>query len=113
VGIPDPEPHDHNNLRYITLARVQTDEGVVGWGECISQFPESALAVKVIIERGYSPFLVGENAVDGERLWHKMLGRVWWYGPQGIVAFAISAVDMALWDLRGKASGLTHLSDFG
>jgi L-alanine-DL-glutamate epimerase-like enolase superfamily enzyme len=34
-----------------------------------------------------------------------MLGRVWWYGPQGIAGFAISAVDTALWDLRGKLLG--------
>ena len=101
-----PEPHDHNNLRYITLARVETEDGTVGWGECISQFPESAIAVKTIIERGYSQLLVGENSLDIERLWHKMLARVWWYGPQGIAAFAISAVDMALWDVKGKVLDL-------
>jgi L-alanine-DL-glutamate epimerase-like enolase superfamily enzyme len=98
-----PEPHDHNNLRYITLARVETDDGATGWGECISQFPESAVAAKTVIERGYAPLLLGENPIDVERLWRKMLGRVWWYGPQGIAAFGISAVDMALWDLKGKA----------
>src|SRR6267154_5280424 len=35
-----PEPHDHGKLRYITLARIETEDGAVGWGECISQFPE-------------------------------------------------------------------------
>jgi len=35
-----------------------------------------------------------------------MLDRIWWYGPQGIAAFAVSAVDMALWDLKGKLLGL-------
>ena len=35
-----------------------------------------------------------------------MLARIWWYGPEGIAAFAVSAVDMALWDLKGKALGL-------
>ena len=97
-----PEPHDHGNIRYITLARVETDVGTVGWGECISQFIESAVAVKTIIERGYAPLLIGEDPIDVERLWHKMLGRIWWYGPQGIAAFAVSAVDLALWDLKGK-----------
>lgn len=101
-----PEPHDFNNLRYITLARIETDDGLVGWGECISQFPESALAVKTIVERGYAPLLKGENPLDVERLWSKLLARVWWYGPQGIAAFGVSAVDMALWDLKGKALGL-------
>lgn len=101
-----PEPHDHGNLRNITLARIETTDGAVGWGECISQFPESSLAVKIIIERGYAPLLVGENPLDVERLWQKMLARIWWYGPQGIAAFGVSAIDMALWDLKGQLLGL-------
>ena len=101
-----PEPHYKNVERYVTLARVETDDGIVGWGECISQFPESAKATKVVIEEGYSPLLVGEDPYDVERLWHKMLDRTWWYGPQGIAAFGISAVDMALWDLKGKLLNL-------
>jgi L-alanine-DL-glutamate epimerase-like enolase superfamily enzyme len=101
-----PEPHDHNNLRYITLARVETDNGIVGWGECISQFPPLSIAAKTIIEQGYAPLLVGEDPLDVERLWHKMLGQFWWYGPQGIAAYGVSAIDMALWDIKGKALGL-------
>ncbi len=101
-----PEPHYKGIERYITLARLETEEGLVGWGECISQFRESSLATKLIIEQGFAPLLIGENALDVERLWHKMLGRVWWYGPEGIAAFGVSAVDMALWDLKGKMLGL-------
>ena len=49
-----PEPHDHGNTRYITLARVETEDGAVGWGECISQFPEScALSREILI--GFRP----------------------------------------------------------
>src|SRR5713101_6851100 len=101
-----PEPHDHNNIRYITLARIEADDGTVGWGECVSQFPESSLAVKTIVECGYAPLLTGEDPMDVERLWHKLLARIWWYGPQGIAGFAVSAVDVALWDLKSKALGL-------
>jgi L-alanine-DL-glutamate epimerase-like enolase superfamily enzyme len=101
-----PEPHDHNNIRYITLARVEADDGTVGWGECISQFPESSLAVKAIIENGYAPLVEGEDPMDVERIWNKIVARIWWYGPQGIAAFGVSAVDMALWDLKGKLLGL-------
>ncbi len=89
-------------LRYITLARVETEDGAVGWGECISQFPEPSLATKVIIEQGFAPLLVGQSALEVEARWQQMIDRVWWYGPQGIAAFAISAVDMALWDVKGK-----------
>jgi L-alanine-DL-glutamate epimerase-like enolase superfamily enzyme len=100
-----PEPHYKGIERYITLARVETEDGQVGWGECISQFREAALATKIIIEQGFAPLLVGQNVIDGERLWHIMQDRIWWYGPEGIAAFAVSAVDMALWDVKGKALG--------
>jgi L-alanine-DL-glutamate epimerase-like enolase superfamily enzyme len=101
-----PEPHYKGIERYITLARIEAEDGLVGWGECISQFRESSLATKIIIEQGYAPLLVGENALNVEHLWHKMQARIWWYGPEGIAAFGVSAVDMALWDLKGKALGL-------
>ncbi len=100
-----PEPHYKGIERYITLARVETEDGLVGWGECISQFREAALATKTIIEQGFAPLLVGQNVIDGDRLWHIMEDRIWWYGPEGIAAFAVSAVDMALWDVKGKALG--------
>lgn len=101
-----PEPHDHGALRYVTLARVETEDGTVGWGECISQFPDSCHATKAVIEHGYAPMLVGQSALDVEARWQQMIDRIWWYGPQGIAAFAVSAVDMALWDLKGKLLGL-------
>ena len=100
-----PEPHDHGAIRYITLARVEADDGTVGWGECISQFPDSCHATRIVIEHGYAPILVGQDALDVEARWQQMIDRIWWYGPQGIAAFAVSAVDMALWDLRGKGEG--------
>ena len=101
-----PEPHYKGMERYITLARVEGEDGMVGWGECISQFREASLATKIIVEQGYGPLLEGEDVLDVERLWNRMLAHVWWYGPEGIAAFGISAVDMALWDLKGKALGL-------
>ena len=98
-----PEPHYQNIERYITLARVESENGLVGWGESISQFRESALATKVIIERGFAPLLIGQDGLDVDALWRKMLDHIWWYGQEGIAAFGVSVVDMALWDLKGKA----------
>lgn len=100
-----PEPHYNGMERYITLARVELDDGLVGWGECISQFREASLATKVIVEQGFAPLLIGGDPMDVEQLTDKLLEHIWWYGPEGIAAFAISAVDMALWDVKGKASG--------
>src|ERR1019366_8504456 len=72
----------------------------------ICQFPVAVLATKIVIEQGYAPLLIGQSALEVEARWQQMLDRIWWYGPQGIAAFAVSAVDMALWDLKGQRLGL-------
>src|SRR5437762_4634351 len=101
-----PEPNDANRDRYVTLARVETDDGAVGWGECISQWPESALAVKTIVDRGLAPLLTGKDPRDVRRRWLEMRDHSFWIGMGGTVTFAVSAVDTALWDLAGKLAGL-------
>jgi len=101
-----PEPHDSNKLRYVTLVRVEADDGTFGWGECISQWPEAALAVKVVIDRGLAPLLQSRDPLDIRGLWELMRHHSTWYGTGGIAAFAISAIDIALHDLKGKALGV-------
>jgi len=101
-----PEPHDSMRNRYVTLARVETDDGLVGWGECISQWPESAVATGVVIERGLAPLLQGADATSPRARWEQMRAHAFWHGNGGIVSFAISAVDIALWDVAGKAAAL-------
>jgi L-alanine-DL-glutamate epimerase-like enolase superfamily enzyme len=101
-----PEPHDKNRDRYVTLARVETEDGAVGWGECISQWPEAALAVKTIVDLGLGPLLLGEDPRDPRRLWERLRAHAFWHGHGGIVSFAISALDTAVWDLAGKLAGL-------
>jgi len=101
-----PEPHDSDKPRYVTLVRVDTDAGISGWGECIAQWPEAALAVPVIVEHGFAPLLRGEDPRDVERLWERMRAHSFWYGSGGIATFAISAIDMALWDVKGKDLGV-------
>jgi L-alanine-DL-glutamate epimerase-like enolase superfamily enzyme len=101
-----PEPHDSNKLRFITLVRVEADDGTFGWGECISQWPEAALAVKVLIDRGLGPLLRSRDPLDIRSLWELMRHHSTWYGTGGIAAFAISAIDIALHDLKGKTLGV-------
>ena len=100
------EPHYKGVLRCVTLARVESEDGLVGWGEAISQMAESAKATTTIIDEGLAPLLIGKDAREVETLWRRMLDHVWWYGPQGTAAFAVSAIDMALWDLAGKHFGV-------
>ena len=71
-----PEPHYKGIERYITLVRIEGEDGQIGWGECISQFREATLATKLIVEEGLAPLLAGENALDVERHWQRMRDHV-------------------------------------
>ena len=87
--------------------RVETDAGVVGHGEvCDSYGCNFPLTVQAIIEEALAPLLVGEDPQLIDRLVAKMRG---WtrrrLGDQGIIIQAISGVEVALWDLLGKALG--------
>ncbi len=99
------EPNDFNNIRYTLLVKITTDEGIAGWGEAVLMWPEAVVAAKTIIEKGFAPLLEGADPADIEAHWRNMKRHTWWYGEGGIVSFAISGVDMALWDIKGKALG--------
>jgi L-alanine-DL-glutamate epimerase-like enolase superfamily enzyme len=102
-----PEPNDDNAIRQITLVRLETSDGTVGWGECISQFTASTHAVTALLENGLADLVIGEDPLNNETIWNKLRKEVWWYGDVGgIAAFAISALDMAIWDLKGKILGV-------
>ena len=100
-----PDPNDFNTIRRTVLVRVETDHGVVGWGECIAMWPEACKAVALVICEGLLPLLQGEPAQEIEANWHRMRRHVWWYGEGGIASLAISGIDMALWDIAGKIAG--------
>jgi L-alanine-DL-glutamate epimerase-like enolase superfamily enzyme len=101
-----PEPHDRGRDRHITLVRMETDDGVVGWGECISQWPEAGFAVKALIDRGFAEILIGEDPSRPKDRYAALAKRTYWHGRGGIASFAISAMDMAVWDIAGKIAGL-------
>ena len=102
-----PEPNDYNNLRHIALVKIETYGGVVGWGECVTMWPEATLAAALLIEKGLAPLLIGCDPLDNHALFLTMKDHCWWYGDVGgIASFAISALDIALWDLKGKLLGV-------
>lgn len=99
------EPNDNNNLRYLTFARIAADDGTVGWGEAITQFPESTRATEKLLE-GMAELVVGTDPMENIATWRKIKATTWWYAYRGgPAAFALSAVDIALWDLKGKLLG--------
>jgi len=88
------------------LVRVRTDTGLEGIGEADSS-PE---VVKAIIDAPFShniasglrQIVVGEDPLAHERLWEKMYRRTMYYGRKAVGITAMAAIDMALWDLKGK-----------
>lgn len=92
--------------RSTTVVRIRTDDGLEGWGETFSvglQPPEIAASV---IENALKPLVVGKDPFSTEVLWNSMYVRTRDFGRKGVVVGAISAIDIALWDICGKATGL-------
>ena len=91
------------------LIRVETDEGIVGYGE-VDTSPEVGKAV-IDAEMshgtcyGLREVLVGMDPFDIEQIWEAMYRKTNYYGRLGAVMHAMSGVDMALWDILGKACG--------
>lgn len=83
-----------------TLIAVHTDSGMVGLG---SVFTNDALvrASLALLE----PLFVGENALEPERVSEKLHQHMFWLGRGGSITHTISGIDIALWDLLGKATG--------
>lgn len=91
------------------IVRVRTENGLEGVGEADSS-PE---VVKAIVDAPFShniacglrQILIGQNALESERLWQEMLRRTMYFGRSSVTITAMAAVDMALWDLKGKHFG--------
>ena len=82
------------------VVEVETDTGLVGIGNC-ALAPHVA---KQIIDQYLAPIAVGEDPFDTEYIWQKMYRSTHAWGRKGIGMAAISAVDIALWDVMGKAA---------
>lgn len=100
-----PEPHDHDRPRQLTLVRAEAEDGTTGWGEAITMFTGACRATEAIVREDFAPLVTGADAFDVEGIYDRLRRHVWWYGPEGVAALAISAVDIALWDLKGRLLG--------
>jgi L-alanine-DL-glutamate epimerase-like enolase superfamily enzyme len=100
-----PEPNNDGQVRSIALVRVETDDGLVGWGEAIAGAQASCLAVAWAVERRLAAILRGRDPRDVAGAWSALRDATFWDGNGGILTFGISALDMALWDIAGKAAG--------
>lgn len=83
------------------VCEVETDDGTVGLGNTALCPP----LLKEAIDRYYAPLITGEDPFDYVYLWEKMYRRTLAWGRKGVGMTAISAVDIAIWDLMGKLAG--------
>jgi D-galactarolactone cycloisomerase len=86
------------------LVKVETDDGIVGWGEA---FPHRVWpAVKSLLENLIAPACIGADASDIPALMKKLIYHVHGVGRAGPVMYALSGLDIALWDILGKSKNL-------
>ncbi|MHB8727113.1 MAG: mandelate racemase/muconate lactonizing enzyme family protein [Casimicrobiaceae bacterium] len=87
----------------VLLVRLETDSGLVGWGEAFSRGQD--IALKQLIDTRVLPLIVGRDASQISKIKHDLEFQLHNFGRNGSIQYGIAAVDIALWDLLGKASG--------
>jgi D-galactarolactone cycloisomerase len=83
-----------------TLVAVFTDEGITGWGSVFTN-DRLVLAALQVLE----PFYAGESPLEPERVSEKLHAHTFWMGRGGTITHTISGIDIAMWDILGKATG--------
>jgi L-alanine-DL-glutamate epimerase-like enolase superfamily enzyme len=109
VEYPLPRPVFDANYIMATkpalLVEVVTDEGLIGLGEA-AHFGGPLRSTQTVIEGELRDHLLGEDSREIERLWEQMHQRAYKHARGGVLIAAMSGIDIALWDLRGKMSGM-------
>lgn len=88
------------DTRSTCIVEIVCEDGTVGWGEC---FGPSRLNAAVI--QAFRPLLIGQDALATERIWQTLYNQFRDQGQKGLVVTALSGVDIALWDIKGKRFG--------
>ena len=113
--VPLAIPHEHGGpppawggqaweALNILLVRVETEDGAVGWGEAFSY--NCMPSVRAMVDATVAPVLIGRDATDITSLMRELQQALHLFGRYGITMFAISAIDIALWDLAAKRAGV-------
>jgi D-galactarolactone cycloisomerase len=102
---PLSQPFAYSRAWYDTrtamLVEIETDKGLVGWGECYGPARMTSAVVKSI-----APWLVGEDPLRSDHLWQTIYARLRDHGQKGVVIQGLSGIDIALWDIKGKHFGV-------
>ncbi len=83
--------------RSACLVEITCEDGTVGWGECLGPAHPNAAVIAA-----FRPFLMGLDALAIEHIWMHLYNQFRDQGQKGLVCTALSGIDIALWDIRGK-----------
>jgi D-galactarolactone cycloisomerase len=95
----------------ILLLRIETDQGVTGWGEAFGHGVSPA--TKTAFDTLVAPLLIGRDPSDIDATMHHLQQTLHLFGRSGAVMYALSGVDIALWDIAGKVAGKPLYQLFG
>ena len=89
------------DTRTAMVVEIETDEGLIGWGECYGPARITAAVVQSV-----APWLIGQDPLRTEFLWQMIYARLRDHGQKGAVIQGLSGIDIALWDIKGKHFGV-------
>lgn len=88
------------------LVRINTDEGISGWGEVGLAYGKGWRAAMGMVQ-DFAEVIIGEDPMNSEHIWEKIFRKTFWgMGGGTVVSGAMSGIDIALWDIKGKALGV-------
>ncbi|HEY9451571.1 MAG TPA: mandelate racemase/muconate lactonizing enzyme family protein [Bradyrhizobium sp.] len=89
------------DTRMAMIVEIETDNGLVGWGECYGPARITAAVVESV-----ASLLIGEDPLRIDHLWRKIYSTLRDHGQKGVVIEGLSGIDIALWDIKGKHFGV-------
>jgi D-galactarolactone cycloisomerase len=89
------------STRMAMIVEIETDEGLIGWGECYGPAWMTSAVVKTV-----TPWLIGMDPLRTDFLWQEVYARLRDHGQKGVVIEGLSGIDIALWDIKGKRFGV-------
>ena len=97
LTVPFHWSFNRTSQRASCLVEIVAENGLVGWGECYGPARPNAAIVAA-----FRSYLVGANALETERIWQTLYNQFRDTGQKGLTVTALSGVDIALWDLKGR-----------
>lgn len=102
LAVPFESASMRFDRRAHVLVEIVCDDGTTGWGECLGPARANAAVVEA-----YAPWLVGADPLESEKLWARLYNALRDQGQRGLAVTALSGIDIALWDIKGKHFGVS------